>query len=300
MAFLDTIKDEAREVAQTLTGITFSKSYKEPQTFGKQLVGFNENTFQSIDPKYRVVIENNCGGSGNKGWIVNAWLQEGFEFDVNSTWVDLINIPSFRGLSQTAENIIQGATKAFGGVSLKNMAMTRRKWDGSSPLKINLKLKFRTYDDAQREVIAAVHALQSMALPEEATSKTFNGAIIPGFLIPPGPNEQFLNSSLAVLKAAEAQGNARINNTLGGEGDLISVDLFGGAFYLDMVVIKSVKATFDPKMTDKGPVAAVVDVAMESYEVLTKQKLNKAYQGEGYLSSSSKGVGGPTRISASG
>lgn len=281
MSFLNTVKDEIKDVAQTLTGINFAKSYKEPNVAGIQVVGFNENTFQNVDQKYKVTIENNY-------WRVNAWLQEGFEFDVDSTWTDLINIPSFGGLTKTAENAVQGLVKAFGGVSLKNVAMTRRKWDGTSPMKVNLKLKFRAYDDAQREVVQACHALQSMVLPEEATSEYlkkwgYKEGIIPGFLIPPGPNEQYMTKGLAALKATEAQGNARINQTLGGAGDIISIDMFGGGFYLDMVIVKSVKVNFDPKMTDKGPVAAVVDVAIESYEILTKQKLKDAYNHLGYI-----------------
>lgn len=290
MGILGTIKNEGKDIISTITGIDFSKSYVPKANYtGKQIVGFNDTAFNYVDSRYKVVIENNK-------WIVNAWLQENFEFGVTSEWNDIIGIPSLGGLTQGAVDAVNAGGKALTGTVAKNMAMTRRKWIGSSPLSISLKLRFRAYDDAQKEVVQAVHALQDMALPKEAESMNLQNVsggrtnIIPGFLIPPGPNEQYANPRNASLKSTEAKGNERINQTLGGAGDVISIDMFAGGFYLDMIVIRSVEATFDPKMTTNGPVAAEVILKIESYEILTKQKLDNAYSGAGYISNSSRGT----------
>ena len=281
MSFLNIIKDEARELAQMASGITFAKSYTTPLTRGKKTAGFPDNFFGQVDDKYKVVIENS-------EWVVNAWLQENFRFKTGSSWQPLIspNIPLVGAVTDGVSSMFKGLT----GYALKNMAMTRRRWDGSEPLTIELKLKFRAYDNAEQEVLNAVRALQSMALPAESDPISIGGGFkgpVPGFLIPPGPNEFYATKETSEV-VESLPGFGAEGQRFGGAGDIISIDMFGGGFYLDMIVVNSVDASFDPKMTDNGPVAAEVSVLLESYEVLTKSKLENAYGGVGYMTSSNK------------
>lgn len=267
------IANEAQDLLKDTLGIDFRKSFVSKPLTGKKIVGFNETAFQQVDPKYKVVIENS-------EFIVNAWLQDGFEFDTSSNWGALLGIMSGGAVSEVAEL----ATKAVAGVSLKNVAMTRRKWENSTPLQVNLKLKFRAYEDADIEVLQACKALQSMTLPAEVDT-FIKGVLMPGVLIPPGPNEMYLSTGTAsASNQFLAWNKGASKQKLLGSGDIISIELFGGQFYLDMVIIKNVKVKFDSKLTAKGPVAAEVNVTLESYEVLTKQKLEKAYAGLGYTS----------------
>jgi len=282
MTFMSTIANEAKDAAQTLTGIRFKKSFTPTQVPNKKVVGFNEEAFQYVDQKYRVVIENS-------NWRVNAWLQDEFEFNVDSTWEPLSSVAGFDKYNKATGGLIDTAAKAITGTSLKNMAMTRRKWTGSSPLNVQLKLKFRTYDDADIEVVQAIHALQAMCLPGEMEAGD-TGVIIPGFLIPPGPNEMYVAKGLENAMGKLFGNSAQAKNVVGRTGDVISIDLFGGGFYLDMVVINRVFVKFDSKMTAKGPVAAEVVVNLQSYEVLTKQKLDKVYSGAGYISTKTPNV----------
>ena len=282
MTFLATVKDEARSLFEVASGITFKKSYTAPRVHGKQTVGFNEYAFSQVDNKYKVVIENGQ-------WVVNAWLQENFRFKVGSQWGSLLStIPFAKEVSGAASS----ATKALTGYALKNIAMTRRKWEGTDPLSIELKMRFRAYENSQREVVDAVKALQSMTLPSESKPVNIAGfeSPVPGFVIPPGPNEIYMTPGASgVVKNLPGFGGGSNEQRLGGAGDIISIDMFGGSFYLDMVIIKSVEASFDPKMTKDGPVAAEVSVLLESYEVLTKSKLDNAYSGIGYMTSSTLG-----------
>ena len=275
MAFLDTVAGNIQDAAQVLTGINFKKSFRSPPVNGKTSVGFTEGTFQYVDEKYRVVIENSR-------WIVNAWLQDNFEFKVSSEWASLLNIPGLEQFVEAGKGMINTVTKAATGATLQNMASTRRKWIGSSPLGVNLRLKFRTYDDAKTEVLDACHALQDMCLPAEMKA---GDQIVPGFLIPPGPNEMYATKGISDFLGGILGGlgeKDQAKQIMGRTGDIISIDLFGGNFYLDMVIIKNVSVKFDSKMTEKGPVAAEVLLELESYEVLTKQKLDLAYKGLGY------------------
>jgi len=277
MSFIDTVKGETKDIAETLTGISFKKSFTSPTQNGRKVVGFNETAFQYVDQKYRVVIENTH-------WRVNAWLQDDFEFKVGSHWDSLISIPGLNELAKVGEGIINSGVKAATGATLHNVAMTRRKWTGSDPLQATLKLKFRTYDNADKEVLQACQALQSMCLPAEMElnlGKLYNGPV-PGFLIPPGPNEMYIAKG-ADKGLGKVFGNSdQAAQSFGRSGDIISIDLFNGGFYLDMVVINDVTVKFDSKMTEKGPVAAEVTVNLQSYEVLTKQKLGKVYNNLGF------------------
>ena len=279
------IPAEIKETVQTLTGVSFTKAYTPPKPVrGKTVVGFNEGTFKNVDSQYRVTIEN-------KDWIVNAWLQDNFEFDVNSDWGALISSPSdmLKGLAKGISDTQALVTKALSGKTLKNVAMTHRKWEGSSPLSINLRLKFRAYDNAKIEVLQACQALQAMVLPSEMGIKLPNNSPLPGFLVPPGPGETYISSKFE--KNYKLFGN---NFSAFSRNDNISLKMFGGKFFLDMCIVKSASVSFDPKMTKDGPVAAEVNIKLESYEMLTKEKLGKIYEGSGYINEGLKSGGVPS------
>jgi len=283
MGILGTIKDDIKDITSSVTGKVFKKSYVPRNASTKPIVcGFPDGEFPEVDSKYRIKITSSK-------YEVHSIMQDNFKFDVTSEWGPLVNfdIPFLRELGGFEDSAFKAAT----GIVLKNMALTRRKWMGSSPLRINMRLEFRAVNDAENEVVTAVRGLQSMVLPEEMSPQSMgndpkaSNAIIPFFLQPPGPNEFWGGS-----RTAPVAGEGLASSRLFGIGDPVSLEMFGGTFKLDLIIVKSVSAVFDKRMTANGPMQATVELNLESYEMMTKNKLEEAYQGLGYTTKQTTGI----------
>jgi len=211
--------------------------------------------------------------------VVVGAMQEKTMFRITSDWESFIPIG---GLTQHANAI----TQLVSGRALVSRFSSRRSWKGTSPVTLNIELKFESIENTYRNVIAPVLALMQMALP---------GAGV--LLKPPGPDPFRMPKKLksaarsissavsAVFSATEVQTAGLKNTEFKDEkagGDWITVKI-GNYLEFTSVIIKSVTPVFDTKMSVDGgyPVSANVNVEIESYEILTKETLSDAFLTKG-------------------
>lgn len=208
--------------------------------------------------------------------IVNAWLQEKIDLTVESSWVPVVDMAALEQAKIFGVPVGDTARLLSGGNSLLSTLMSRRKWLGTSPITMSLKMRFEAFNDVQNEVINPCKNLHSLACP--STGGNIGGESF--FLRPPGPNPFSLNSATT---------NAAIGGYQPfGPGEKITVNI-GRFLTFDSVIIKSVKVTYESRMTSQGPVGAEADVVIETYEMPTKESLAKFY-------SSSSGITGNNLI----
>jgi len=189
-----------------------------------------------------------------------AFLQEKFSFSVTSNWED-------SGLMGGATKILSDATQFVSGRTLVNTMASRRKWRGTSPIAMQLKLKLEAFDNVKNDVLLPCYMFQSLALPYGASKKTGGSS---WFLSPPGPNPFYM---------PELDGNT--GDFAGfGRGDEIKV-VIGGFLIFQSVIVRSVDIVFETRMSDKGPVGAEITLNIETYEMFTKQDLLNSYVGVG-------------------
>jgi len=214
-------------------------------------VGIPQSQINAKNSKYMVMVT-----SSNQPPIT-AFLQDKFSFNVSSDWTDSA---AMSGLFATASDIFQAGF----GKTLMNTMASRRKWRGSSPVSITMKLKFEAFGDVKREVIEPCQLLQGLALP--------SGGVSAGeeqfFLNPPGPNPFYL----------EGLANAFGQYAPFGKGDEIGITI-GDFIYFNSVIISSVEVVFESRMSKDGPIGAEATIQFQTYEMLTKEKLKTSYLG---------------------
>lgn len=198
----------------------------------------------------------------SKKWRVKAVLQDNISMRVESTWKALEDLaPS--GDQQWAAlggAIAQALTKK----ALVTAFTSRRIWGGTSPVELILPLRFEAIKDPQVEVVQPCLALQQMALPTKGEDSGFLG-VLP-LLQPPGPSpfQTGLNSEAGKQLGA-------------GEDITITV---GNLLTFKSVVVHNVTVTFDTRYTAQGlPISAKVDIAFQTYEIVTKEGLAEIYNG---------------------
>ena len=177
---------------------------------------------------------------------VYARLQKEFSLETSSHWETFMG----GGAGVLANAIAQAGF----GTSLQLAVTSRRIWMGTKPLAISLPLVFMAETNVEIDVINFCKALQKMALPSIGTF---------GVLIPPGPSP-FINTA-GILE----------NNF----GTQISVQI-GNFIKFDNVIIKEVKVDYSGRMSASPagkPMYAEVLVTLETYEILTVEKLEEAY-----------------------
>ena len=243
-----------------------------------------------IDKPYLIIVtsKNLAADKNNKtGGMVIAKLQEQFTMAVDSKWMSFTE-----GMEASPIGRILGAVTAMGGLSVQTALCSRRMWISTTPIIITLNMLFMAETNAEAEVMQQVRNLQKMALPGSGSF---------GLLTPPGPSPfTDLESSLGGSKIGSVIGATgkiavgavqAFRNSLGvkgGDEDRISIDI-GTALRFDNVIIKSVSVTFDARMSagatwvdsiGRGkPIAAKAEVVFETYEILTKEALDKVYLG---------------------
>lgn len=232
---------------QAASGILNSVKKVLPLNIGLPLSSINAK-----NSKYVVVIT-----AENPKMNMFAFLQDKFSFSVSSDWTDSAPMT---GLFAATSDLVQIGT----GHTLMNTLATRRKWRGSSPVSINMKLKFEAFSNVKSEVLDPCRKLQALALP----SKGIEAAGSQWFLVPPGPNPFFL----------PGVGGAVGEFTNFGPGDFITVTI-GDFVTFSNVIISSVDVVYESRMSVDGPVGAEVTVVFQTYEMLTKESLETAYGG---------------------
>jgi hypothetical protein len=207
----------------------------------------------------------------NSKWTVNittdtgldltAWLQEKFVFNVSSDWTDIAKIEGLTG-------VVSDAFQAVTQKSLMSTINTRRKWRGSSPVSLTMKLKFEAFENVRDEVIKPCQYLQALTLPSGGNQDFLANEQL--FLTPPGPNPFYFPVKEGVPEAVKGKG-------IFGPGQQISISIGGGFVNFRSVIVTSVEVTFESRMTADGPVGAEVVVNFQTYEMLTKERLAEAY-----------------------
>lgn len=187
---------------------------------------------------------------------MKAYLQDKIKLSVGSNWDGIGEV--LGGVDKAVDTAVQAITtlvpgaNKFGPRSLFSTVSSRRKWAGSSPIGIELQLKFEAIKDIYSEVLQPCMALQQLVLPSKGGDKT--GGF---FLVPPGPSPFNWGESELF-------------------GDIIEVDI-GGFITLSRVIIKNVDVVYENRMSAIGPIGAVATVHLESYEMLTKEGVAEMY-----------------------
>lgn len=258
------------------------------------MVGYVVPDGKPIPQEYLITItsiRNRCS--------IIAPMQEPIRMEVESRWDPFI--PS--SILNDGNIVAQAMTK--GKTSLITRASTRRIWQGSSPIRLNLKMKFQAIEDALVEVVEPVRLLQAIALPSEprATGRGADvGALMQAagdlfsmdlqgtisnvnkflstvpLVSPPGPTPFTVDG---ILDLGEASANRRtkeneIREGLQG-GDIIIIEV--GRFLTFYNVIVSRVADEIPIMMTTGgdPISATVDIVFDTYEMITTEELSKMY-----------------------
>lgn len=183
---------------------------------------------------------------------ITGILQKDFSLELNSEWENFM--PS---IAKELDGAFQAVNALFGkSQSLINPITSRRMWKGTTPLKLKLDFYFSAVNTVDREVIEPCLRLQRLVLPSKGDNFGIGSFSLP-LLTPPGPSP--LNPE---------------------QGDQIKITI-GNFLILEQVIIKSVLVTYDNKLDGDGlPVNATVSLEIETYEILTKEKLSKAMKKE--------------------
>ena len=218
--------------------------------------GVPESVFSNISDRYRIeIVSQNQGegnvagfGSGTEQFRINAYLQDKISFTGGTTWSNIAqDIPAYQRVIEKVDAAAQGIF----GRTAKSAVSTQRKWSGTSPIGINLKLKFEAVTNVDKEVLIPCKLLQALTLPRGG---------IQGFgLIPPGPNPYTLKQD---------EDYAR--------GENITINI-GNFIRFSSVIVNSVKVTYENRMSADGPLGAEVDLSIETWRMLTREELEKAY-----------------------
>lgn len=260
---------------------TFSKIYNSTSSLIKKFLptvcGVPESVLSGISDRYILSLYVFPAGAlgystgGPAKLTIHAYLQDKFVMNSGSSW---------SGITQDIPGGIEALTRGLDSVSqlLFNRSIistlsTHRKWTGSEPISFTFKLKFEAQNDVEKEVLQPCRSLQGLTLPHGGLDNTF-------FLIPPGPNP---------YKYEQTENNTR------GESIVINI---GNFLQFRSVIVKNVRVTYENRMSAAGPIGAEVELTIETWRMLTREELDKAYTemmrapADYYLSAS---TGLPTR-----
>lgn len=228
--------------------------------------GFPENR-TDVDEAYIVTVTSSALGKRT----IRALLQDDFKTSVKSTWAQPSVMNYLNGIRQ---EVSQAVTK---GYALGSQFMTRRVWYGSSPMYLNILLKFESLVDAYKEVVLPCGSLQQLALPAKfrfnVAEKEKNSVHHLGeslLIVPPGPNPFYLSED------ARKKIGGGIGSFLSGrQGDIVNIDI-GKLISFTNVIVKDVEVTWGRRLTEKGyPINAIANVYFESFEIFTKEDINE-------------------------
>jgi len=208
-----------------------------------------------IPDPYLVIIQGErTEGAVKEVWKIYSSLQEDFAFHVKSDWE---GFDPFK-LGKAGEQLARLA-----GGTLKSTFSSRRYWSGTSALDLTLKLQFQAYDDPYKCVVEPTLRLLQLAAP--AVNEDFFH-----MLVPPGPNPFKTESVFGIQLPAKVVEHLN-------RGDNISISI-GRQWLFESVIVSDVRVSYPTKYTRVGhPVTANVDLSFQTYEVITKEALDKAF-----------------------
>jgi len=192
---------------------------------------------------------------------IYAVIPEQIRFLVNSSW------EPFPGLGMFSD-LVELIPQALFGVTLVQPWMKRRMWRGSTPVQMQVQMKFVAYDNTMNNVVTPCMYLQQMALPHESFSLDYV------------ENEGTKNESSERLFTAYSPPGPSpftVFDNMGG-GDKIDIT-FGSFLQFESVIISESEVIFDSRFTPSGfPISAMANITFETFEMMTKEKLRAAYE----------------------
>lgn len=201
----------------------------------------------NIPDAYRVLIESKS--LARTGSLIAGSLQEKLVLRITSDWEPIIN----KQVSNLVESILQAST----GRSAASEITSRRIWRGTTPLKLDILLKFEAVVDAYREVTEPARKLQQLAAPTKGDNVLRGDVKIP-LLEPPGP------SPFREIGRDSEQINIRI----------------GPKWFFSNVILREVAVEYSTEVTPDGdPISAEARLEFETYEIITKEKIKEFMEG---------------------
>lgn len=264
---------------------------------GKKVFAFKEFGYipdgQPVNDAYLARIT-----SIRNRWSVVGILQEDIQMRVESRWDSFIPASMLAKGNMLLQLLSEKTGVAGGPKSLVTKASTRRLWVGSTPMVINLKLKFEAINDSAKDVVEPCRILQSLALPSEPGTEADTAnvqdraaefASKPGLttgaelikslplLSPPGPSPFSWEGILSSRKPVnELNISSIVEGTKGGDRIILQLGKF---LNFDDVIVREVSTAYHIKMDMFGdPISADINIVLETYEIPTVQTLSRAYE----------------------
>lgn len=210
-------------------------------------------------------------------WVVTirASLQEKISTRTEATWSPLT-------AGAFAQKIFGGLMQYITERSLVSQYASRRIWTGSTPLDFTLNLKFEAVKDTGKEVLRPIVELQRMSLPfsgvDDATGSV-RRFLAKAFLYPPGPDP------FAGVRIGEIREYFTEYKHTPDYYEDITVNI-GRIMEIKRSVVKDVMIQQSPKFDRWGrPVEAIATVHFQTFEIVTKEDIDKIYKQTGVLSS---------------
>lgn len=219
----------------------------------------------------------------NRAKVVSP-LQESISLFAESSWQQFL--PS---LSSFGNLLIQAASG--GRKALVTKATSRRIWNGTSPIKLSVKMVFEAVNDTLKEVVYPIMMLSSMILPaetlytseedkassivEEGQRQIARGLDKLPLLGPPGPSPFSLEGIVDLKSILSNQVASKIESLAGGDHIMIEIGRF---LTFDNVIIKSISPVIPIKFDSSGyPISASMNINFETYEMITVESFQKAF-----------------------
>lgn len=241
---------------------------------GKTRIGMVNGDGTQLDSKYRVSIFSSLSPQA-----ITGYLQDRTRLTVQSSWKEFIpwGSDAFTG---AAEFIAQ-----IGGKSLQNVALSRRMWKGTSPIKMKIELRFEAITNAQTEVVEPCKALLKLASPMRVGSADFAGVrdALKGIAL----------GGLAGANVSKLIGSINLNENKDGwflappgpypfiknspMGDNIQINI-GEYLIFTPVIISQATVDLDSRIDSRGyPIGANATVDFETYQVMGKQDIDASF-----------------------
>lgn len=200
--------------------------------------------------------------------IARGYLPETLNVGVSAEWSE--------PFAQMGAGALTDAVQMLTNRRLVNQAQTIQVWQGTTPIKFNLRFHFVANSDPDAEVLVPVMNLFRLTVPTKVN----------GMLKPPGPDLQFAKGvgsaivdSVGSIRSAVAGGAAPqttpgqdLRNIIDGAKGKISL-FIGNFLTFDNVVVENVDAEFDTMFDAFGrPLSAKVDVSFKTFMILTQQQ----------------------------
>jgi len=258
-------------ISKTFSNVT-SSIINAVQSVLPVVCGVPESVLSGVSDRYIMELTADLGGNilgfgtGKHEFTVHAYLQDKITLTARSEWAGITQ--SIPGADQAIKELDTVTQALFNRTAITTLS-TQRKWGGSSPISLTLKLKFEAVNDVYQEVLLPCMGLQSLTLPRGGVANKIG-------LIPPGPNPYTLTQS----------GNTEFET----RGEVITINI-GNFISFRSVIVRSVRVTYENRMSEVGPIGATVDLEIETWRMLTREELQGAYKEKMSMSTTGNNIG---------